>query len=93
MSKSTKYDFSFTDTPNKDDSKDSDKNEEDAKNDEEKENESENDQQNAKKRECQFHGNSVKSMNLISRNFFIFHYSRELDVLKNSHGPTNWRKN
>ena len=52
--KYTKYEFSFTDTPNKDESKDSDKNEEDAKNDEEKENESENDQQNAKKRECQF---------------------------------------
>ena len=57
----TQYKFYFTDTPNKDDSKDSDKNEEDAKNDEEKENESENDQQNAKKRECQFHGNYVKS--------------------------------
>ena len=50
--------LSFTDTPSKDESTDSDKNPDDAKidNDEEKENESENDQQNAKKSECcKFH--------------------------------------
>ena len=72
MSKSTKYDFSFTDTPNKDDSKDSDKNEEDAKNDEEKENESENDQQNAKKRECQFYGKFCEINELDFTKFFHF---------------------